>query len=57
MEGLAVGESPRLAVRDIVDGDHGGDLTADGLGARRDRKELVQGTALVGLEVRKPHVA
>ena len=50
---LTVIHRARAPVREIVHRDHGGNLAAERLGVRRDRQELVQCAALVGLEMRE----
>ena len=52
-EVLLIGKHPRRTVGQIPDGHHCGDLPAEGHGPRRGRKELIERSAFVGLDVRE----
>ncbi|MCU0990309.1 MAG: hypothetical protein MUE63_12175 [Xanthomonadales bacterium] len=56
-EFLAVGQGAGRTQRDVVHAGHFGDLAAQRLGRRRQRQEVVERAALVGLEMGKADVA
>ena len=51
LDHLAIGKSARRPTGEIVERHHAADLAVGGLGLRRDGQPVIQGAALIGLEM------